>query len=127
MNLEGFLPRVVGKSRPPAQRIQGTSTMFPIRLAAVPLGRFATYANFVCDIRPNKEEKYRVRLTAGGDRLDFPGDPSSAAVATTDAKIHINSTISDSKKGARYLVMDIKHFYLGTPSNTSNTSASTLQ
>jgi hypothetical protein len=89
--------------------------MFPIRLADIPPGRFATYANFVCDIRPNKAEKYRVRLTAGGDRLEFPGDPSSPAVATTDSKIHINSTISDAKKGARYMVMDIKNFFLGTP------------
>ena len=89
--------------------------MFPIRLADIPPGRFATYANFVCDIRPNKEEQYRVRLTAGGNRLDFPGDPSSPAVATTDSKIHINSTISDAKKGARYMTLDIKNFFLGTP------------
>jgi hypothetical protein len=110
-----LLPRGVGKSRPADQRIAGTSTMFPIRLADIPPGRFATYANFVCDIRPNKAEQYRVRLTAGGDRLEFPGDPSSPAVATTDSKIHINSTISDAKKGARYMTMDIKNFFLGTP------------
>ena len=110
-----LLPRGVGNSRPPEQRVQGTSTMFPIRLADIPPGRFATYANFVCDIRPNKEEQYRVRLTAGGNRLDFPGDPSSPAVATTDSKIHINSTISDAKKGARYMTLDIKNFFLGTP------------
>ena len=30
--------------------------MFPIRLADIPPGRFATYANFDCDIRPNKAE-----------------------------------------------------------------------
>ena len=54
-------------------------------------------------------------MTAGGDKLDYPGDPSSPAVAITDAKIHINSTISDAKHGARYLGLDIKNFYLGTP------------
>ena len=30
-------------------------------------------------------------------------------------KIHINSTISCSKKNARYMCIDIKNFYLGTP------------
>ena len=32
-----------------------------------------------------------------------------------DAKLHINSTISDVKNGFRYLGFDIKNFYLGTP------------
>jgi hypothetical protein len=32
-----------------------------------------------------------------------------------DAKIHINRTISDAKKSARHLGLDIKNYYLGTP------------
>ena len=32
-----------------------------------------------------------------------------------NAKLHINSTISDAHKGARYFVIDLKNFYLGTP------------
>ena len=31
---------------------------------------------------------------AGGDKLDYPGDPSSPAVSLLNVKIHINSTIS---------------------------------
>jgi len=54
-------------------------------------------------------------MTAGGDRLDYPEDPISPAVSIIDTKIHINSTISDAKKGARYMTMDINIFYLGTP------------
>jgi hypothetical protein len=54
-------------------------------------------------------------MTAGGDKLDYPGDPSSPAVSMLDAKLHINSTISDAKRGARYLDLDIKNFCLGTP------------
>ena len=30
-------------------------------------------------------------------------------------KIHINSTISRAKKNAKYMCIDIKNFYLGTP------------
>jgi hypothetical protein len=53
-------------------------------------------------------------MTAGGDKLDYPGDASSPAISMLDAKLHINSTISDAKNGARYMYLglDIKNFYL---------------
>ena len=92
----------VGRDRPAAERIEGTGTLFPIRRSAIPHGRNVTYANFICAIRPQKTETHRVRLTFGGDKLDFPGDPSSPAVSLLTTKIHLNSTISDAKKGARY-------------------------
>ena len=50
-------------------------------------------------------------MTAGSDKLDCPGDASSPAVSMLDAKLHINSTISDAKNGARYLGLDIKKLY----------------
>ena len=110
-----LLPNGVGKNRPVHKRIQGTGTIFPIHKRDVPSGRKITYANFICDIRPQKKESHRTRLTAGGDKLDYPFDASSPAVSVLDAKIHINSTISDAHRGARYMVLDIKNFYLGTP------------
>jgi hypothetical protein len=54
-------------------------------------------------------------MTAGGHKLDYPGDASSPAASMLDAKLHINSTISDAKHGARYLGLDIKNYFLGTP------------
>ena len=54
-------------------------------------------------------------MTAGGDKLGYPGDASSPTVAILDANIHINSTISDAKRGARYMCMDVRNFYLSTP------------
>ena len=56
--------------------------------------RKITYANFICNILPQKSETHRVRLTAGGDKLDYPIDPSSPAVSLLNMNIHINSTIS---------------------------------
>ena len=53
-------------------------------------------------------------MTAGGNLLVFPGDPSSPAVSMLNSKLHINSTIYDSHKGDRYLRIDIKKFYLDT-------------
>ena len=54
-------------------------------------------------------------MTASGDRLDYPGDASYPAVCMLDAKLHINITIYNSHKGARYLSIDIKNLYLGMP------------
>jgi hypothetical protein len=54
-------------------------------------------------------------MTAGGDKLDYPGDASSPTVSMLDAKLHINSTISDAKYGSRHLGLDIKNYFLGTP------------
>ena len=33
--------------------------------------------NFICNIRPQKTETHRVHMTAGSDKLDYPGDASS--------------------------------------------------
>jgi hypothetical protein len=52
-------------------------------------------------MRPGKAEPYRIRMTVGGDRLDAYQDVRSPAVGITDTKLHINSTISDAKDGAR--------------------------
>jgi hypothetical protein len=110
-----LLPHGIGTSRPTTEQITGTGTVFFIPKSRVPKDRKVTYANFVCNIRPQKTETHRVRMTAGGDRLDYPGDASSPTVSMLDAKIHFNSTISDAKNGARYLGIDIKNYYLGTP------------
>jgi hypothetical protein len=55
-------------------------------------------------------------MTAGGDKLDYPGDASSPTVSMlVDAKMHINSTIAHAKNGAHQLRLDIKNYFLGTP------------
>ena len=105
----------VGRSRPVAERIEGTGTSFPIRKSAIPKGRNITYGNFICAIRFQKTETHRVHLTFGGDKLDFPGDPSSPAVSLLTTKTHLNNTISDARKGSRYCTLDLKNFFLGSP------------
>ena len=76
----------------------------------IPKDRKITYANFICNIRPQKSETHRVRLTAGGDKLDYPSDQSFPAVSLLNVKIHINITISHAKHNARYMCIDIKNF-----------------
>ena len=88
----------IGKTRPKVDRIKGTGTMFFTKKDKIPKDRKITYANFICNIRPQKSETHRVRLTAGGNKLDYPGDPSSPAVSLLNVKIHINKNISRIKK-----------------------------
>ena len=52
-------------------KITGTSTINFIFKHKIPFGKKVTYANMVCDYRPLKEEKFRVRLTIGGDKLEY--------------------------------------------------------
>ena len=111
----GRLAQGVGKRRKVDEKIIGTNTILFITKDQVPSGRKVTYANFVCDYRPLKTEQYRVRCTTGGDKLEYPGDASSPTISLIDTKLHLNSVISDAKTGARYLCIDIRNFYLGTP------------
>ena len=68
----------------------------------------------VCDFRPLKAEKYRVRLTVGGDRLEYKHDATSPAASLIETKMLLTSVISDSAKGARFFTLDNKDFFLQT-------------
>lgn len=81
----------------------------------VPNGSQVTYANFVCDYRPLKDEPWRVRLVVGGDKLNYEFDSGSPAASLLETKILLNSVISDAKKGARFMSLDLKDFFLMSP------------
>ena len=71
------------------------------------------------DIRPLKEEKYRVRITVGGDKLYFCGDASSVAASLATVKLLLNSVVST--KGAKFTTADIKDLYMPPFCQTHNT------
>jgi hypothetical protein len=93
--------------------IPGTDTCFFIDLKNIPNDRKITYGKIVCDYKPHKLEKERVRLTVGGDRLDYAGDVATSTADITTFKILINSTLST--EDAAMMMMDIIDYYLGTP------------
>jgi hypothetical protein len=93
--------------------IPGTDTCFFMKLTNIPKDRKITYGKIVCDYKPHKTEKERVRLTVGGDRLDYSGDVATSTADITTFKILINSTLST--EDAAMMMMDIKNYYLGTP------------
>jgi hypothetical protein len=93
--------------------IPGTDTCFFIKLTNIPKDRNITYGKIVCDNKPHKKEKERVRLTVGGDILDYSGDVTTSKADITTFKILINSTLST--EDADMMMMDINNYYLGTP------------
>jgi hypothetical protein len=82
-----------------------------VELTNIQKGRNITYGKIVCDYKPHKKEKERVRLTVGGDRLGYSGDVATSTADITTFKILINSTLS--QKDAAMMMMDIKTYYLG--------------
>jgi hypothetical protein len=93
--------------------IPGTDTCFFVDLKNIPKDRKITYGKIVCDYKPHKQEKDRVRLTVGGDRLDYSGDVATSTADITTFKILINSTLST--EDAAMMMMDTKNYYLGIP------------
>ena len=77
-----------------------------------------TYAQFVCNIRPEKEEQNRTRCVAGDNQINYPGDIGTPAANRLLVKILFNSIIST--EGAKCMTADINNFYLisNTPQKT---------
>jgi hypothetical protein len=96
--------------------IAGTNTAFFVELSSIPKDRKITYSKLVCDYKPNKTEKHQVRLTVGGDILDYNGGKATSTADIKTFKILINSTLST--KDAKLMMMDIKNYYLVTPLHT---------
>ena len=92
-------------------RVISSDTIDFISKSEVPAGHKVTYANFICDHRPLKSEPYRVRITVGGDRLEYEPDAGSPAASLVETKLTINSTISDAHRGARFMSADLKDFF----------------
>jgi hypothetical protein len=78
--------------------------------------KIVTYGRFVVHIRPNTSEVHRVRLTVGGNLIQYPGDVSTLLADLTTSNCLWNSTISTD--GAKFMCLDVKNFYLGTPMAT---------
>ena len=96
-------------------RVEGTENIFFIHKNEVPNDRQrdVTYEKINCNVRPQKEEQNRTRLTIGGDRINYDGDCSTPIANLLTVKLLLNSVISTD--GAKFMTIDIKNFYLKTP------------
>jgi hypothetical protein len=97
-------------------RLLDSSTIVPIRYSEIPNARLGdvVYYNPVVkqELNDDNSIKFRVRGTAGGDRLNVPYDVSARTAALETVKLVIHSVVSSNKK---WRTLDIADFYLGTP------------
>ena len=91
----------------PDNRVEPTNTIFFIPFSKVPKHKRPT------SYCPQKAEPYHTRITVGGNLIDYPGNLSMKVADMTTFKILMNSTLST--PGARWLGLDVKNYYLGTP------------
>ena len=87
--------------------VSSTDTFDFIHSNEIPSNEKVTYAQFVCDERPLKPEKYRVRLVVGGDKLDCDIDSGAPSTNFLEFKLLVNSIISEASKGARFMSLDL--------------------
>ena len=95
---------------------EGTDTMRFLDLEGIkniPKDRVVTYTQIVVDYRPQKADPDRVRITAGGNLIQYPGELTTRTSDLRTTKIMLNSVIST--EGARYMTADAANFYLATP------------
>ena len=69
-----------------------------------------TYAKIVVDFRPQKEDPYRIRITAGGNLLTYRGNVSTRTADLSTSKLLWKSVLNTD--GAKYMCLDINNFYL---------------
>jgi hypothetical protein len=72
-----------------------------------------TYARIVCNFRESKKDKYRTRITIGGNLINFPDDCGTPTADLLTVKLLLNSIISTTI--AKFMTLDITDFYLMTP------------
>ena len=53
-----------------------------------------------------------MNMTVGGDRLDYLGNQSLPVASFLETKLLLNSVISDSRQGARFMSVDLKDHFL---------------
>jgi len=97
----------------PANVEHGTNTIRFIKQSQVPKDKIVTYARILADIRPQKEDPNQIRLTVGGNLLQYDHDTGTPSSDLTTTKLFLNSVVST--EGARFIVLDVKDFYLNTP------------
>ena len=82
--------------------IAGTNTLVFITKSDIPSEQPSdiTYGRIVAHFRPKKEDPYRICLTVGGNRINFPGDCGTPTADMLTTKLLLNSVISTPVRGS---------------------------
>ena len=95
--------------------VEGTNTMFFIPFDQIPKDRVKdiTYTRICANYRPEKSDPNRIRITLGGNLINYPGDVGTRTADMLTVKLLLNSVIST--PGAKFMSLDISNFYLMAP------------
>ncbi len=94
----------------------GTNAIFYLthaEIRRIPKDWTVTYARIIIDHRPPKDDPNQVRITVGGNLIDYPYKLTTHTAVMVPEKIMWNSVIST--PGAKFGGADIKNVYLKTP------------
>ncbi len=95
---------------------KGTKSIFVMTHAEIPdipKDRTVTYAQVVVDFCPQKADPHQIRITAGGNLINYPGKLSMRTADLTTSKLMWNSMLST--PGSKYMCLDIRKVYLTAP------------
>ena len=92
---------------------RGTNTIFYVPKSRVTVDCKVTYSCMIATIRSHKTEVNHVSVTVGGDIIEYPGATTTNCASLFTMKCLLNSTIST--PDARFMTLNIKYFYYGTP------------
>ena len=92
------------------KKVEGLDVLEWIPKTAVPAYKTVIYPRYTTAIWPEKDEKYQVRITAGGDWINYEGVVSTHTASMETIKMHWNSVIST--PNAKYCTGDISNMYL---------------
>ena len=95
--------------------VRSTDNITFIHKSKILHDREVKYTMFVLNYRPLKDESHQVRITVGEDWISYPDNVGSPAANMMETIIFLNNTISDTKRGARFVCADIKDHFLATP------------
>jgi hypothetical protein len=92
-----------------------TETIFFVQRENIPDDRKGdeTCARIVCTYCKGKKDKYRTRITMGGNLVNYPGDCGTPTADLLTVKLLLNSIIFT--PNAKFMTLNLKDFYLMTP------------
>jgi hypothetical protein len=70
-------------------------------ITKIPKNQTVTYAQVVVNFRPQKADQYCIRITTGGNLINYPGKLSTCTADLTTSKLMWNNVLST--KGAKYV------------------------
>ena len=108
-----------GSMGPKKHCVAGTETFQAELYENIPHDRCSQikYSKVVCEVRPQKADPNRTRITIGGSRIIYPGDVATPTGSLELVKLIINSVLS--RHDATCAFFDISNFYLATPMDRS--------